>query len=300
MDAHRGPVARDSKRALLLENRDELEAMLSGAAADPVNLQATDDDEVELLEQLLLDIKQELRALDEEEAAEDALRDPAKELLAIAAAARSVLDLSARGPESRAAIRALGGLEPVLQLLESDSWDVAMVGAIALGNLCCDEPATRELLVAQGAVAALLSRGLQSFETALQDAAAFALGNLVADCKEARTKLREGGGIDALIVLLASPQSTVRKQAAWALANACDHEPLNRLAARKAGAISALVGCLEHHNAEVVRHAVTAVGVLCVDEPLSRTYFRQAGGLHHLQRIIHSEQTDGAVAAPYM
>jgi hypothetical protein len=183
MDADSGPVARDSKRALLLENLDELEAMLSGAAAAPLDLQATDDDEVELLEQLLLDIKEELRALDEEEAAEDALRDPAKELLAIAAAARSVLDLSARGPESRAAIRALGGLEPVLQLLESDSWDVAKVGAIALGNLCCDEPANRELLVAQGAVAALLSRGLQSFETALQDAAAFALGNLVADCQ---------------------------------------------------------------------------------------------------------------------
>jgi hypothetical protein len=292
-DGGSGPVDRDSKRATLLDTVAELEEMLGVAAGG--GEASMDNDEAELLEQLLLDVNEELRALDQAEAEAELLRDPRKELLAVAAAARVILDFSSRGAESRGAIRSMGGLAPVLMLLDSDSADIATLGAITLGNLCCDEPATRELLTEAGAVAALLARGVGSFESALQDAAAFALGNLVADCPEARTRLREAGGVDALVVLLASTQSSVRKQAAWALANSCDHEPLSRVAARKAGAISALVGCLEHHSEDVVRYAVMCVGVLCVDEPVSRSYFRQAGGLAHLQRIVRAEQTDGAV-----
>ena len=286
-DGNRGPVERDDKREGLVGTVVELEEMLSAVGMD--------EDEAGMLEQLLLDVKDELRILDEAEAAAESMRDPMKELLAIAGAARQMLDLSARGAGSRGAVRSMGGMAPVLALLDSDSAEIATLAAVTLGNLCCDEPATRELLVEEGAVAALLARGVASFETVLQDASVFALGNLVADCTPARAQLREAGGIDALVVLLASPQSSVRKQSAWALSNACDHEPLNRTAARMAGAISALVGCLDHHNGEVVRASVTCIGVLCVDEPLCRTYFRQAGGLHRLQQILKNESSDGVV-----
>ena len=135
-------------------------------------------------------------------------------------------------------------------------------------------------------MAALLARGISSFEPHLQDAAAFALGNLCADCKDGQRLVREGGGIEALVVLLAAPQAFVRKQAAWALGNVCDRSPPNRETARQAGAISALVACMDHPQVEVVREGVKAVGTLCVDEPLARVYFRQAGGLSRLQRLI--------------
>ena len=104
----------------------------------------------------------------------------------------------------------------------------------------------KDLVVEGGGVAALLARGISSFEPHLQDAAAFALGNLCADCKDGQRLVREGGGIEALVVLLAAPQAFVRKQAAWALGNVCDRSPPNRETARQAGAISALVACMDH------------------------------------------------------
>jgi hypothetical protein len=132
------------------------------------------------------------------------------------------VQVCAAGADSRAAVRAVGGVPPLIRLLDCDLEELQHGAAVALGNLCCNEPPSSDVVRAAGGIQALLAHGLASFVPRLQDAAAFAVGNLCVDNPESQQAGGAAGGIEALVILLAAPAAAVRKQAARALRTACD------------------------------------------------------------------------------
>eukprot|EP01033_Poteriospumella_lacustris_P010518 gene10518-7482_t len=210
-------------------------------------------------------------------AADEALREAA------AAALHAALIGEA---ESKAALRAAGGLPRLVALLCADVRREAQLSALqALRYATLAEPQNRAALLeaqAAPAVLAALRADLARDEDAagarqLREAAAATLRSFAID-KAAKDALREAGAIELLAALLSSAHVTVRVEAAGALRTLAALSRENKEAVG-AAAIARLLPLLRDAHGGLREEAAGALGNVAAMVPRNKSAIVAGGGL---------------------
>ncbi|XP_053215329.1 armadillo repeat-containing protein 3 isoform X5 [Podarcis raffonei] len=130
------------------------------------------------------------------------------------AAATALVNLTTAHPANASAVAEADGIEPLINLLSSKRDGVVASAATVLTNLATQEP-LRLSIQSHGIMTAIVEP-LHSTNSIVQSRAALTVAAVGCDA-DARTELRNSGGLDPLIKLLYSKHDEVRRNACWAV-----------------------------------------------------------------------------------
>ncbi|XP_010397570.1 armadillo repeat-containing protein 3 isoform X1 [Corvus cornix cornix] len=184
------------------------------------------------------------------------------------AAVTALSNLTTASPRNASVVAEAEGIEPLMNTLNAQR-DGAVANAIAvLTNLSLQEP-SRVSIQSHGIMRALAGP-LRSTNSQVQSKAAFAVAAFGCDA-DARTELRNAGGLGPLIELLHSKKEEVRRNASWALM-ICASDELTALELCSLGALD----ILEEINLSTKRKNKFSEAALekLLDNNLSQKYSR--------------------------
>ncbi|XP_031957219.1 armadillo repeat-containing protein 3 isoform X3 [Corvus moneduloides] len=184
------------------------------------------------------------------------------------AAVTALSNLTTASPRNASVVAEAEGIEPLMNTLNAQR-DGAVANAIAvLTNLSLQEP-SRVSIQSHGIMCALAGP-LRSTNSQVQSKAAFAVAAFGCDA-DARTELRNAGGLGPLIELLHSKNEEVRRNASWALM-ICASDELTALELCSLGALD----ILEEINLSTKRKNKFSEAALekLLDNNLSQKYSR--------------------------
>ncbi|XP_017597052.1 PREDICTED: armadillo repeat-containing protein 3 isoform X3 [Corvus brachyrhynchos] len=184
------------------------------------------------------------------------------------AAVTALSNLTTASPRNASVVAEAEGIEPLMNTLNAQR-DGAVANAIAvLTNLSLQEP-SRVSIQSHGIMRALAGP-LRSTNSQVQSKAAFAVAAFGCDA-DARTELRNAGGLGPLIELLHSKNEEVRRNASWALM-ICASDELTALELCSLGALD----ILEEINLSTKRKNKFSEAALekLLDNNLSQKYSR--------------------------
>ncbi|KAM4793997.1 armadillo repeat-containing protein 3 isoform 4-T4 [Cyanocitta cristata] len=209
------------------------------------------------------------------------------------AAVTALSNLTTASPRNASVVAEAEGIEPLMNTLTAQR-DGAVANAIAvLTNLSLQEP-SRVSIQSHGIMRALAGP-LRSTNSQVQSKAAFAVAAFGCDA-DARTELRNAGGLGLLIELLHSKNEEVRRNACWALM-ICASDELTALELCSLGALD----ILEEINLSTKRKNKFSEAALekLLDNNLSQKYSRMGylsssniitNGFYDCGQIKHGEK----------
>lgn len=123
--------------------------------------------------------------------------------------------------DARALFRELGGIQVVIQLLQSDRGATIFHRALLVLRILTDKEIDRYMIWKAAGLSILIQllRNIDGVDTEIIEFAAAALGNMAAGSHEIKDALREAGAMPPLIRLLRGPHSAAAELAAVALRN---------------------------------------------------------------------------------
>ncbi|XP_047724397.1 armadillo repeat-containing protein 3 isoform X7 [Prionailurus viverrinus] len=130
------------------------------------------------------------------------------------AASLALANLTTCHPANAKAVAEADGVDPLVNILSSRRDGAVANAATVLANVAMQEP-LRAGLQSHGVSSALLGP-LRSANTVVQSKAALTVAATACDV-EARTELRNSGGLEPLVELLRSKHDEVRRHASWAV-----------------------------------------------------------------------------------
>ncbi|XP_046534156.1 armadillo repeat-containing protein 3 isoform X1 [Equus quagga] len=152
------------------------------------------------------------------------------------AAALALANLTTCNPANANAAAEADGIEPLINILSSKRDGAVANAATVLTNMAMQEP-LRVNIQSHDIMHALIGP-LHSANTVVQSKAALTVAATACDA-EARTELRNAGGLEPLVELLRSKNDEVRKNASWAVM-VCANEELMAFELCKLGALDIL------------------------------------------------------------
>ncbi|XP_041103023.1 armadillo repeat-containing protein 3-like [Polyodon spathula] len=182
---------------------------------------------------------------------------------------------------SKDEFRKLAGIQPIVQLLNSEHAEVKKAAALALSNLTSANHLNANAVIEAEGVEALV----QLLTDKMVGAVAHAADVLTNMCTQEvlRSSILAQGAMQALTEALCSTDSLVLSKVVLAVAAlACDSDARTEL--RNVGGLVPLVKLLNSRNDEVRRNACWAVLVCASDEPTAIEMCR-LGALNILQEI---------------
>uniref|UniRef100_A0A8C6RMQ6 Armadillo repeat containing 3 n=1 Tax=Nannospalax galili TaxID=1026970 RepID=A0A8C6RMQ6_NANGA len=152
------------------------------------------------------------------------------------AAALALANLTTSNPANAKAAAQADAIDPLINVLSSKRDRAIANAATVLTNMAMQEP-LRTAIQSHDVMHALVSP-LRSTDTVVQSAAALAVAATVCDV-EARTELRNCGGLEPLVELLHSKNDEVRRHASWAVM-VCANDELMAVELCRLGALDIL------------------------------------------------------------
>ncbi|XP_040307167.1 armadillo repeat-containing protein 3 isoform X6 [Herpailurus yagouaroundi] len=148
----------------------------------------------------------------------------------------ALANLTTCHPANAKAVAEADGVDPLVSILSSRRDGAVANAATVLANVAMQEP-LRAGLQSHGVPSALLGP-LRSANTVVQSKAALTVAATACDV-EARTELRNSGGLEPLVELLHSKHDEVRRHASWAVM-VCANDELTAVELCKLGALDIL------------------------------------------------------------
>ncbi|NXI46968.1 ARMC3 protein, partial [Galbula dea] len=139
------------------------------------------------------------------------------------AAVTALANLTAGSPSNASAVAEAGGIEPLVNTLGAGRCGAVANAAAALCSLAVREP-SRVAIQGLGVMGALAEPLRRCTDSRVQSRAAFAVAAFACDA-DARTELRNAGGLGPLVELLHSKDKEVRRNACWAVMVCASDEP---------------------------------------------------------------------------
>uniref|UniRef100_A0A663EE31 Armadillo repeat containing 3 n=1 Tax=Aquila chrysaetos chrysaetos TaxID=223781 RepID=A0A663EE31_AQUCH len=130
------------------------------------------------------------------------------------AAVTALANLTAASPSNASAVAEAEGIEPLVNTLNAQREGAIANAATVLTNLATQEPF--RINIQSCGVMSVLAKPLRSTSSQVQSKAAFAVAAFGCDA-DARTELRNAGGLGPLVELLYSKDEEVRRNACWAV-----------------------------------------------------------------------------------
>eukprot|EP00698_Gefionella_okellyi_P011894 TRINITY_DN3168_c0_g1_i3.p1 TRINITY_DN3168_c0_g1~~TRINITY_DN3168_c0_g1_i3.p1 ORF type:complete len:1527 (-),score=377.44 TRINITY_DN3168_c0_g1_i3:314-4894(-) len=181
--------------------------------------------------------------------------------------------------ESAVEIRQLGGLQPLVKLLENRSPDIQKYAAMAIGN-CSEDAQSRDQIRSLNGVQLLINL-LTSDNADVQQKAAWALGRFCRDDDSIKAAMLMHGAIQALVTLLAyTRQQEVLETSMQVLATCASHAGC-AAEIRRVGGLQALVPLLLSRTGFAQQIAALAIGC-CASDAENGAEIRQLGGIRAL------------------
>ncbi|XP_056375256.1 armadillo repeat-containing protein 3 isoform X2 [Hyla sarda] len=212
--------------------------------------------------------------------------------------AAKAIAMSAHNAENRKFFHEQEAEKTLVELLGSDNNGVK-VAALQAISMLCENLASKDVFSKNGILQII---NLLSKDNAdVQEAAVFALANLITGCPNNPGLLGRGhtlfllvlveaDGIDALVNLLTDKREGVIANTCTVLTNMAAQESL-RLAMQSHGVMPALVATLQSASNLVLRKAIITVASLGCDAE-ARTEFRIADGLVQLVKLLSSNHDE--------
>ncbi|KAM9646928.1 armadillo repeat-containing protein 3 [Morphnus guianensis] len=130
------------------------------------------------------------------------------------AAVTALANLTAASPSNASAVAEAEGIEPLVNTLNAQRDGAIANAATVLTNLATQEPF--RINIQSCGIMSVLAKPLCSTSSQVQSKAAFAVAAFGCDA-DARTELRNAGGLGPLVELLYSKDEEVRRNACWAV-----------------------------------------------------------------------------------
>ena len=201
------------------------------------------------------------------------------------AGALALTRLCAFHPPNQEQVAQLGGIPPLLSLLNGASLSSTCHAANALAELCRGNPANQNAIALAGGVGPLLSM-LASRSPQAQAAAASAAAQLAMDCRDNQETVARMGGLQALVALVGAPEPSVQAMASLALAAICRSHVGNQTAVSEYGAISALSSIFRGAEDAVRAEAAGALWALAEGHSANKISIASAGGIASLVSLL--------------
>jgi hypothetical protein len=202
----------------------------------------------------------------------------------------SLRDFNLQQENCQMAIRDVGGLEILINLLETDEIK-CKIGALKILKEITTNALIRRTITDLGGLKTMVSI-LREQNKELKCLAAETIAN-IAHLRRARRSIRQHGGIKNLVSLLdcsGVTPSEVARSGALALWS-CSKSERNKLAMRRAGAIPLLAKLLKSPKHEML---IPVVGTLqeCASDPSYRLAIRTEGMIEDLVRNLRSNNAE--------
>lgn len=150
----------------------------------------------------------------------DLMEGPASEK-SLVAATEVIALLVTENDDARSLFRELGGIQVIIQLLQTSLGGTVFHRALLVLRILTDKEIDRYMIWKASGLSILvdLLRNIDGVDTEIIEFAAAALGNMAAGSNEIKDALREAGAMRPLIRLLQGPHSAAAELAAVALRN---------------------------------------------------------------------------------
>jgi len=203
----------------------------------------------------------------------------------------AMLDFNLASETCQIAIRDVGGLEVLINLLDTDEVK-CKIGSLKILKEISMNASIRRSIADLGGLQTMVSILEPHNNQQLRCLSAETIAN-VARFRPSRRTVRQYGGIEKLVALLrgkkgANPDSRVARSGALALWT-CSKSAKNKSAIMKAGAIPHLAKLLKIEDEDKYLTLVPVVGTLqeCASDPTYRAVIRQAGMVQDLVINLH-------------
>ncbi|CAD7699347.1 unnamed protein product [Ostreobium quekettii] len=201
------------------------------------------------------------------------LHNPIKSAGVARRAADAITNLAHENVYVKNLVRQMGGIPPLVALLES--WDVKVqrAAAGALRTLAFKTEENKAQIVQHGALE-LLIRMLTSEEAGVHYEAVGVIGNLVHSSGHIKRQVLQAGALQPVIGLLSSPCNESQREAALLLGQFATADPDYKVKIVQRGAVPPLINMLSSNDTQLREMAAFALG------RLAQNADNQAGILH--------------------
>ncbi|XP_019363846.1 PREDICTED: armadillo repeat-containing protein 3 isoform X4 [Gavialis gangeticus] len=152
------------------------------------------------------------------------------------AAAMALANLTTANPSNASSVAEAEGIEPLINVLSAKRDGAVANAAIVLTNMATQEPL--RLSIQSHSIMNAIVEPLQSTNSQVQSKAVLTVAAFGCDA-DARTELRNAGGLEPLVKLLHSRNEEVRRNACWA-AMVCASDELTAVELCRLGALDIL------------------------------------------------------------
>ncbi|XP_052550682.1 armadillo repeat-containing protein 3 isoform X1 [Tympanuchus pallidicinctus] len=152
------------------------------------------------------------------------------------AAVIALANLTTASPSNASAVAEAEGIEPLVKTLNTERHEAVANAAAVLTNMAMQEPL--RLCIQSHGVMSVLTEPLRSASSRVQSRAALAVAAFGCDAN-ARSELRDAGGLGPLVELLHSKDKEVRRNACWAVM-VCASDELTAVELCRLGALDIL------------------------------------------------------------
>lgn len=252
------------------------------------------------------------------------------------AAATAIANLSSRCPANQKAVVQAGGVEALMQLLETGLLHEKAWAAVALGNTALQIPENQSKVVQAGAIKPLLvlaatppTAKKATDQGALSDIwasltcqrrnsrpdgsenkesendvpelavskALFAISSLAYNHKENALLICEAGGLEVLVDVLKSGGRQSKAEAAQALCNVASRDAAVSSRLVDAGAVQPLLELCSSGPEAALAPAAAMLTSLCMSSEASKKHIKEAGGLEALVKLQRSKSEQAVMWA---
>ncbi|XP_042673147.1 armadillo repeat-containing protein 3 [Centrocercus urophasianus] len=152
------------------------------------------------------------------------------------AAVIALANLTTASPSNASAVAEAEGIEPLVKTLNTERHEAVANAAAVLTNMAMQEPL--RLCIQSHGVMSVLTEPLRSASSRVQSRAALTVAAFGCDAN-ARSELRDAGGLGPLVELLHSKDKEVRRNACWAVM-VCASDELTAVELCRLGALDIL------------------------------------------------------------
>jgi hypothetical protein len=201
--------------------------------------------------------------------------------------------------EHQVAIGSAGGVDALGDAMKNFESDMIVLEGclLALSNLCIPEDNLRYFFddnLIESTVE-VMSRSVEN--CGLQEHGCAVLANLALH-DSARTRIREAGGCDTIVVsMVVNPMDVeVQSQALVALRNLCAKDEENRILLANAGAVDACIGAMQCHrnDAKIQERGSWVLSILGANDD-NKLYIGENGGIDVIVRSMWVHPDDAGV-----
>lgn len=202
-------------------------------------------------------------------------------------AADAITNLAHENTSIKAKIRAEGGIQPLVSLLESHDSKVQRAAAGALRTLAFKNDENKALIVESGALPHLIYM-VRDPDAEVHYEAVGVLGNLVHSSLEIKRRVLAEGALQPVIGLLSSTCTESQREAALLLGQFATTDPDSKVRIVQRGAVRPLVEMLAKEDAQLREMAAFALGRLAQNAD-NQAGITHAGGLKPLLDLLDTK-----------